>query len=777
MPILTANASIRNLTLTSGGTLSLGGNTLTITGTLTGTGYFKGSATSGLTFTGSSTPTLYFNAAANDSLLGTLTLSGSGGATLGSNLGITQLLAVTGGGTFTYTGQRLTLKSSAISTAVVSKITGTITGTTATVERYIPMGYRSYRDLASGVYNTGNTIFNSWQENGRLPSSTGYQGGYGIFITGPSAINTSSAAYVAGQPNADGISGQLAANGSGLDYSINGIASAFTYTNGVWSSGVTNTKTTLDPFQGYRVLVRGDRGFNLATTGIVQYPAGLRMVDATALRATGSLITGNVTYTTTGVSSTFGTDNSVVLNSAANGFSMLANPYVAPVWWGDGTASSGTNTSTVYGASGGASSNLNASFWYLDPTHGATGKYWAYNALSGSSSTVTGATLSYTYTPVYTNSAGYIQPGQAFFVETGASGSPTVKFTEATKGSITNLYSVFGTTTPLSKIYVSLETQVKGAYSQVDGAAVAFASGFGNTAYGPQDAHKVFDANDNLYISDKGTTLSIDGRLPATASDAVALNMGNPSTTAYQLKVDATNYVNDGYAPLLYDSYRNTTTAISGIDSVAFTIDTAVKASYENRFTILFAPSALAVNSIVASASLSNDIATIVWNTVGEKGESYYEVQKSTDAISFSSIAQQTAKNTATASYSATDNSVSTGNTYYRIKAVSQVGTVGYSNVAKLTTDHSPLTTIYPNPLTGKTLNVSMGNLAVGKYVISIYNVLGEKVNEQTISHGGGSASHAITIDNMLAAGVYEVAIREAASNQVVYQGKLSVQP
>jgi hypothetical protein len=322
---------------------------------------------------------------------------------------------------------------------------------------------------------------------------------------------------------------------------------------------------------------------------------------------------------------------------------------------------------------------------------------------------------------------------------------------------------------------VSLETQVKGAYSQVDGAAVAFASGFGNTAYGPQDAHKVFDANDNLYISDKGTTLSIDGRLPATASDAVALNMGNPSTTAYQLKVDATNYVNDGYAPLLYDSYRNTTTAISGIDSVAFTIDTAVKASYENRFTILFAPSALAVNSIVASATLNNKVATITWNTVGEKGESYYEVQKSTDAISFSSIAQQTAKNTATASYSATDNSVSTGNTYYRIKAVSQVGTVGYSNVAKLTTNNPPLTTIYPNPLTGKTLNVAMSNVAAGKYVVSIYNILGEKVNEQTISHEGGSASHAITIDNTLAAGVYSVAIREEGSRQLVYQTSLII--
>jgi hypothetical protein len=406
----------------------------------------------------------------------------------------------------------------------------------------------------------------------------------------------------------------------------------------------------------------------------------------------------------------------------------------------------------------------------LDATQGSTGNYLAYNALTGSSTS--GANSS--YSPLYANAAGYIQPGQALFIE-ATSTSPQVVFTEATKGSTTNLKNLFGASTPLSKIYVSLEKQQSGANTQVDGAAVAFASGFGNTAYGPQDAHKLSGANDNIYISDKGTNLSIDGRLPATSSDAIALHIGQPSTTTYELQVDATNYINEGYAPLLFDAYRNTTTAITGIDSVAFTVDTSMKASYQNRFTILFAPSALAVNSIVASATLSNKVATITWNTVGEKGESYYEVEKSTDAISFSSIGQQTAKNTATASYSATDNNISSGNTYYRIKAVSQVGTVGYSNVAKLTTNNPPLTTIYPNPLTGKTLNVAMSNVAAGKYVVSIYNILGEKVNEQTISHEGGSASHAITIDNTLAAGVYSVAIREEGSRQLVYQTSLII--
>jgi hypothetical protein len=75
----------------------------------------------------------------------------------------------------------------------------------------------------------------------------------------------------------------------------------------------------------------------------------------------------------------------------------------------------------------------------------------------------------------------------------------------------------------------------------------------------------------------------------------------------------------------------------------------------------------------------------------------------------------------------------------------------------------------------GKVLNLSMDNVAAGKYVVSIYNLLGEKVNEQTISHAGGSGSHALVINSALAGGIYSVAIREEASKQLVYQTSLVI--
>ena len=83
---------------------------------------------------------------------------------------------------------------------------------------------------------------------------------------------------------------------------------------------------------------------------------------------------------------------------------------------------------------------------------------------------------------------------------------------------------------------------------------------------------------------------------------------------------------------------------------------------------------------------------------------------------------------------------------------------------------------IYPNPLVGKTLNVSMNN-AAGKYTVTINNLLGQKVQEATIVHAGGSGSHAITVNNTLSAGTYRVIIRETTTGRLVFDSNLAVQP
>jgi len=511
----------------------------------------------------------------------------------------------------------------------------------------------------------------------------------------------------------------------------------------------------LNPYQSYRVLIRGDRSFDLDTTPVIAIagPTVLAMYNATTLRASGTLITGNVTYSRGGVSNPV-FSNSIGLNNASNSYTYVANPYACPI-----------DFKNIYDSN--RLTNMKPSYYYLDPTIGSTGAWVVYNAASDASSKW----------GINDVSGRYIQVGQGFLVRDTTLGTPSLTITEADKVTgLANKTAIFGNTAPNSKLGISLMKQSGTGYFKMDGAIAVFGSQFSN-GMGVEDAAKMSNATDNLAFIEGSHSLSIDGRIPATTSDVLGISLGQLNSTGYQLVIDASAYTANGVAPYLQDAFTNKAAILlNGIDTISFTADAKVAATYQNRFSIIFKPTILSVNSIVAIASANGNVTTITWNTVGEKSVATFEIEKSTDGTCFNTIGQQTAKNTATASYTSTENNV-TKTTYYRIKAVSTDGAIGYSNIAKVTYNLQ-LTTynLFPNPLTGKNLNVQLGNVVAGKYVVSITNALGQKVAESTINHAGGSGTHAISINSTIAAGVYNVSVSSVDSRQSVYQTNLSVQ-
>ena len=210
------------------------------------------------------------------------------------------------------------------------------TATTVTVERYIPNGLRSFRDLGPTVYGAG-SIFSNWQENGVYPIN------YGIYITGKKGNFT--------------LPSSIFDATTGFDLTSTGTSTIYTYKSGVWASldATLGTKgVSLDPFQGMRVLVRGARNYNLNQ----QFPT---MKSATTLRATGTLVTGDVTFTTTGTNSVSGATSSYGLTNGSDAYSLIANPYACPIDW-----------YTIYRHNN-SSNNLSSSYLYLDPTFLASG--------------------------------------------------------------------------------------------------------------------------------------------------------------------------------------------------------------------------------------------------------------------------------------------------------------------------------------------------------------------------------------------------------------------
>ena len=721
-PVLTTSTSVWGITLN--GQLDINGKTLTLKGAISGSGSLKGAAISALIIDGT-VGTVNFAASYNT--IKDLTIN-SGSVTLGNALNITGTFTPTAG--TINTNDYLTLKSTSIAnSAVVGVVGGTISGNII-VERYIPKSYRAYRDIAPEVYNAG-SIFNNWQEGGSYSNN-----GYGTFITG-------------GTPTAGATNSIDAA---GLDKSINAVSSINTFLGNTPSwTAISNTKTTnLNPFQGYRLLIRGDRSFNLFTQPVTIAGNGLLMLNATTLRAKGQLLSGTVTYNTSGVSNAVTgaafTSNTYGLNTAnssgvtlTGGFSMIANPYVCSVDW-----------STI------TRTNVQSYYYYLDPTFGSTGVYVSGNALVNR----------------------YIQPGQAIFVQNAASGSPTIAFKESDKAPSSTKTAIFGSAIN-NLLSITLLKQVSvGAtptYKKMDIAYLAFDAAYSN-GYSTEDAPKLSNASDNLSFSEGSYNLSIDGRSMPTNNDVITIRLDKMSIANFQLEIDGAAYQMQGISTYLYDNYTKTSIPITnGINNLSFSVDSLITASYANRFTIGFKVNALAVNSISASAEAEKGKVNIKWAAVGERNLVNYTIEQAADGTNFIGIAKVLAKNTSLATYGYIDKQTASIS-YYRIKAVSTDGSISYSNIVRVNGLQMAGYGFYPNPMSGRILTVSLTNISEGKYTINILNSLGMNVYSENINNHASSIGYTVTLNKQLAKGIYKLVIIAVDSRQQVYAGNLAVE-
>ena len=471
------------------------------------------------------------------------------------------------------TNNNLTLKSDATNTALLDQISNvtaannsnnnviTINGN-ITVERFIPKGLRSYRDLNAGGV-VGANFFNNWQESGTSKS------GYGIYITGKVGASTGTDAA------------------SGLDFTATGNPSLYSYNNGVWAA-ITNTKTnSIDPYKGYRALVRGDR--NIANFGFSKDP--INMTNSTVIRTSGNLIFGDVTYTTSGVTNDntltngqFSSNNK--LQSGQDIFNLVSNPYASVVDWTQIVPNiSGNNNSN--------SANIYNSYWYFDPTFFNNGyaTYVTYNSITGSSN------------PSGSNINQYIQPGQSFFIQNNNTNDPILSFTESNKVGYwanANNNGVFGTSPNPNRLHISLWKPINGSYTNIDGAVVAFDNNF-TKSISLEDSKKMNNSGENIAIQEGAIDLSIDGLPTPNVNDIIPIKLTQifPNTT-YQLKIDANMFSTKGLAVFIKDNLLNTISpAAEGINF----IPTNDATSYEGRFSIVF--KAAKVNPIIVKGTVS----------------------------------------------------------------------------------------------------------------------------------------------------------------------------
>lgn len=489
------------------GILNLGTGTLIAAGNYSNTGTINLSSAT-LQFAGNANQTINFGI--NDTAKKLALNKSANTATINAgNLSITDFLQATQG-TLNAAG-KITLKSNASKSAIVEPSTG---GTidNLVVERYIP-ARRAYR-LVSSPVTTSTSIRANWQENGNDTA------GWGTDITGTGGAT------------------------NGFDATATNNASLFSFNNSnpAWVAA-TSTNVNLAAGDAYRLMVRGDRTVDLTLNA----PAATN----TTLRTTGSLYIGSKTISN--------------LNAAANGYSLVGNPYQCPV-----------NLKSVLDNA----SNVNSSYYYVwDPKVATRGAYVSV-LLSNGTNNISGSMANQ-----------YLQPSQACFVKTTAAGSASIQFQESNKYTTATNENVFRPATDAQEsIRLTLYDSTTQALQApaLDGLLVLFDANETNEV-DSNDAGKFTNLDETLAAVNSTKSLSIESRSLPQSTDVIPLKITQYRVSNYNLVLEGTN--NTSLACYLYDALLQSYTQIppNGNSTYSFGVDATNAASTAtDRFQLVF---------------------------------------------------------------------------------------------------------------------------------------------------------------------------------------------
>ena len=162
-------------------------------------------------------------------------------------------------------------------------------------------------------------------------------------------------------------------------------------------------------------------------------------------------------------------------------------------------------------------------------------------------------------------------------------------------------------------------------------------------------------------------------------------------------------------------------------------------------------------------AAIQNNTVLLSWATATEISNKGFNIQHSTDGVTWSAIgtvnSQAANGNSATAlQYHFTDNHPANGNNYYRLAQTDLDGTkTVFSQTININFANNIALQVYPNPVT-RGASINIGGLTAGAKV-AVYNTKGNLVQSFTAA----SSAQQINTSN-LAAGVYFVKVSGGAS-------------
>jgi hypothetical protein len=188
-------------------------------------------------------------------------------------------------------------------------------------------------------------------------------------------------------------------------------------------------------------------------------------------------------------------------------------------------------------------------------------------------------------------------------------------------------------------------------------------------------------------------------------------------------------------------------------------------------------PCGLPIELTSFTGSCAGRTKTFNWTTASETNNDFFTLERSTDGETFETVKIIPGAGTSTSShhYSVQIAEADANLVYYRLKQTDYDGQFSYSNIIHLSctsdNNYADELTVYPNPA-NESIQIQLHSNEQGTYVIAIYNLLGQVVQEvQHTKSGAETLSIPLTVAN----GQYVVCVTELNSGKTFNPVKIQV--
>ncbi|MBC7651900.1 MAG: T9SS type A sorting domain-containing protein, partial [Deinococcales bacterium] len=476
--------------------------------------------------------------------------------------------------------------------------------------------------------------------------------------------------------------------------------------------------------QGLYVFIRGNADQGLAGPGSANYTSGI--ISPVVLDVTGGTVNqGNIIV-------------NFRFSNGANNYNLLGNPYPSAI-----------NLKNV-------ASLIGSVIYVYNPVK-------VINVNGANQYTIAGGFDSYTND----GATEVVIPSMGGFYVKATSDNQPITFEENDKvAAVAPTNVVFG-----ADKNPGFTLAVNTAKGEVDNVRFRFNNTSVSAATDTYDAPKLANSLFDFYsLSADNKRLTIDYRSDNMTDATIPLGINTSVNSNYTISLSAFKDLPNTQL-VLRDKLLNTETPLVAVgDSYNFSITADAATKGDNRFEIgLSGITVLPTKLTSFTAQLqSSKTVAVNWATASEVNADYYQVQRSTNGSSFTSIGKVAAKGAGNYTYNDDLSSITPqpSTIYYRLQMVDKDGSVAYSKVAscQLSFASNKALVIYPNPVQA-TLFAEVTAGKAGKVTMVVTDMQGKQLRSQTAAVNAGIT--ALSIDaNGLAAGSYVLIVTDSDGEQ-----------